>query len=114
MLRRRDLRRRRGRGAPCARGHGRITITTRQDDGRVVAEIDDDGTGIPPEMLSRIFEPFFTSKPQGQGTGLGLDVAWRIVTKEHAGTISAESEPGRTVFRVSLPIGAAASAGEPG
>ncbi|WP_193312919.1 two-component system sensor histidine kinase NtrB [Georgenia subflava] len=85
-------------------GKGRIAITTRSEDGRAVVEIEDDGVGIPAESLRRIFEPFFTSKPQGQGTGLGLDVAWRIVTKEHAGTISAESEPGRTVFRVSLPI----------
>lgn len=85
-------------------GTGRIEIRTSTDDGHVVVEIEDSGAGIPPEALPRIFEPFYTSKPQGEGTGLGLDTAWRIVTKEHGGTISATSQPGRTVFRVSLPV----------
>jgi PAS domain S-box-containing protein len=85
-------------------GKGRITISTSRLDDNVVVEIEDNGRGIPPDELTCIFEPFFTSKPQGQGIGLGLDTAWRIVTKEHGGTIVAESEPGRTVFRVTLPI----------
>ena len=85
-------------------GAGRIVIRTGQQDGHVVVEVEDNGKGIPAADLPRIFEPFFTSKPQGQGTGLGLDTAWRIVTKEHAGSIAASSEPGRTVFRVSLPF----------
>ena len=85
-------------------GAGQITIRTLPYEDRVVVEIEDNGKGIPEDILSCIFEPFFTSKPQGQGTGLGLDTAWRIVTKEHAGTITATSEPGRTVFRVMLPI----------
>lgn len=83
---------------------GTITIRTRRGDGNVVVEIEDDGTGIPQDDLSCVFEPFFTTKPQGQGTGLGLDTVWRIINDEHHGTITAESEPGRTVFRVSLPI----------
>jgi len=85
-------------------GKGRIDIRTLAHDDQVVVEIEDTGSGIPADVLPRIFEPFYTSKPQGQGTGLGLDTAWRIVTKEHAGTIEAISEPGKTVFRVSLPI----------
>lgn len=85
-------------------GTGRIAIRTSSDNGHVVVEIEDNGMGIPQESLSRIFEPFFTSKAQGQGTGLGLDTAWRIVTREHEGSITATSEPGRTTFRVSLPI----------
>ncbi len=85
-------------------GKGRIVIKTMRDGDHAVVEIEDSGAGIPAEILPRIFEPFFTSKPQGQGTGLGLDTAWRIVTKEHAGTIAAVSEPGWTVFRVRLPL----------
>lgn len=85
-------------------GAGRIVLRTRQDGGNVVVEIEDTGPGIPPEMLPRIFEPFFTSKPQGHGTGLGLDTAWRIVSEEHNGSITATSRPGQTVFRVSVPV----------
>ena len=83
---------------------GTITIRTSRDNGNVVVEIEDNGKGIPADDLSCIFEPFFTTKPQGQGTGLGLDTVWRIVHDEHRGTIVAESEPGRTVLRVSVPI----------
>jgi signal transduction histidine kinase len=85
-------------------GSGRIVLRTRRmDGGQIVVEIEDDGPGIPQDILPRIFEPFFTSKPQGQGTGLGLDMVWRIVSEEHNGTITARSEPGQTVFRVSVP-----------
>jgi PAS domain S-box-containing protein len=88
-------------------GQGTITIRTRLGDSdRVVVEVADDGCGIPEGNVSRVFEPFFTTKPQGSGTGLGLDIVWRIVTDEHGGTIEAESVPGNTVFRVSLPIAA--------
>ena len=82
---------------------GTITIRTLADGDRVVVEIEDDGPGIPPEIVSRVFEPFFSTKPQGEGTGLGLDTVWRIVTEEHNGTVEVESAPGRTRFRVSLP-----------
>ncbi len=85
-------------------GTGRIEIRTRAEEDQVVVEIEDSGKGIPAEVLPCIFDPFFTSKPQGQGTGLGLDTAWRIVTEEHGGSITATSEPGRTVFQVRLPI----------
>ena len=64
----------------------------------------DSGTGIPPEIQPRIFEAFFTTKPVGEGTGLGLDIVQRIVAQQHAGKIDVESRPGRTVFTVRLPI----------
>jgi len=85
-------------------GNGRIIIRTRHSDDHVVVEIEDNGKGIPQEDLACIFEPFFTTKQQGQGIGLGLDTVWRIINDEHHGTIVAESEPGRTVFRIRLPI----------
>jgi PAS domain S-box-containing protein len=84
--------------------NGTITIRTRGEDGRVIVEIEDDGPGIPEEHLTRVFEPFFSTKPQGEGTGLGLDTVWRIVTEEHDGTVEVESNPGQTVFLVSLPV----------
>ena len=84
-------------------GTGRIALRTMRQDECSVVEIEDDGKGIPSDALPRIFEPFFTTKAQGEGTGLGLDTAWRIITEEHAGSITATSEPGRTVFRVRLP-----------
>jgi len=67
-------------------------------------DICDTGPGVPPEIRDRIFEPFFTTKPVGEGTGLGLDITWRIVVKKHHGDISVESVPGDTRFRVRLPV----------
>lgn len=64
----------------------------------------DDGPGVPDEIRDRVFEPFFTTKGVGEGTGLGLDVVRRIVTQQHSGTLELESEPGRTAFRVCLPL----------
>jgi len=90
-------------------GRGTILIRTRRDGDRAVVEITDDGCGISPENVTRVFEPFFTTKQQGQGTGLGLDIAWRIVTQEHSGMLEVESQPGATTFRVSLPIGSTAT-----
>jgi signal transduction histidine kinase len=69
----------------------------------VVVRVIDDGPGVSPEVQERIFEPFFTTKPKGEGTGLGLGIARRIVDK-HGGEIRCESRPGRTVFEVRLPI----------
>ena len=63
----------------------------------------DDGPGIPPESLSRIFEPFYTTKTVGMGTGLGLSVSYGIV-QEHGGRLSVQSEPGHTVFTLELPV----------
>jgi signal transduction histidine kinase len=82
-----------------------IRLTTRQDEdpGRLLVEVSDTGSGIPPEHLERIFEPFFTTKPVGVGSGLGLSICHGIITA-HGGKISVESTPGQgTTFRVSLP-----------
>jgi signal transduction histidine kinase len=89
---------------------GMLTIRTYRAGDRVAVEISDSGSGISEQDLTRIFEPFFTTKPQGSGTGLGLDTAWRIVTEEHGGMIEVESEPGRTTFKVLLPLAKVSSA----
>lgn len=86
---------------------GRITITTRADGDCAEIDIADDGPGIPPEIRDRVFDPFFTTKEVGSGTGLGLDVARRILADRHHGSLTLESRPGRTVFRARLPIDAA-------
>jgi signal transduction histidine kinase len=70
-------------------------------------EIGDTGPGVPKEIQSRIFEPFFTTKPVGEGTGLGLDISYRIVVTRHHGDLRVKSEPGDTRFQVLLPIEAA-------
>ncbi|HEV3046047.1 MAG TPA: ATP-binding protein [Solirubrobacteraceae bacterium] len=88
---------------------GTITLRTRRDGACAQVEIADDGPGIPAEVQPRIFDPFFTTKDVGQGTGLGLDTARRIVTDRHRGTIAVESGPGNTVFRVRLPLAPNAS-----
>ncbi len=84
-------------------GKGEIVLRTYSKDGNVVVEIEDNGSGVPSEIQGRIFEPFFTTKPPGQGTGLGLHIAYTIVNK-HYGQIRVESRPGRTVFQVTLPV----------
>lgn len=86
-------------------GHGTIAIAARRDedgDG-VVVEVRDSGPGMPPDVLRRAFDPFFTTKDVGKGTGLGLDIARRIVVQRHGGDINIESQPGHTVVRVRLP-----------
>src|SRR5262249_20872379 len=83
---------------------GTITLTTRSDNGCAVVTVSDDGPGIPPEISDRVFEPFFTTKGVGQGTGLGLEKAWRIVVERHAGSLPLDSQPGRTTFTVRLPL----------
>jgi signal transduction histidine kinase len=85
-------------------GSGTLTIRTRRDGDCAVVEFEDTGPGIAPEIKNRIFEPFFTTKPMGQGTGLGLDVSFRVVVNRHHGDLRVESAPGRTVFRVTLPM----------
>ena len=86
-------------------GAGTLTIrTSRHNDDAIQVEIGDTGSGIPDEIVARIFEPFFTTKPVGQGTGLGLDISWRIVVNKHHGDLRVKSEPGNTVFTVRLPL----------
>jgi len=85
-------------------GQGTITLSTYQDDGHVVVEIEDDGPGIPEEVQSKVFDPFFTTKPPGEGTGLGLNISHNIIVQKHAGEISVTSQPGMTCFRIKLPL----------
>lgn len=85
-------------------GGSTITVRTGVESEWVVVEIEDDGPGIPPEVKQRIFDSFFTTKPPGKGTGLGLDISYGIIVNRHGGDITVDSEPGRTTFRVSLPI----------
>jgi len=85
-------------------GQGRLTIRTAPDAEGVLVEIGDTGAGIPPEVKSHIFEPFFTTKAVGQGTGLGLDITYRIIKNRHHGSIRVDSVPGNTRFQVRLPL----------
>jgi signal transduction histidine kinase/ActR/RegA family two-component response regulator len=87
-----------------ARPHGRIVLRTRlrAGGGAIVAQIEDDGPGIPQEALQRVFEPFYTTKTVGTGTGLGLSVSYGIA-QEHSGRLSVESRPGSTTFTLELP-----------
>ena len=84
-------------------GRGELRVRTYRDDGCVVVEIADNGSGISPEISSHIFEPFFTTKGVGEGTGLGLDTVQRIV-KKHRGNVQVDSKPGDTRFQVWLPL----------
>jgi signal transduction histidine kinase len=87
-------------------GTGTLTVRTRLDRDRVLVEFGDTGPGVPPEIRQRIFEQFFTTKPVGEGTGLGLDISWRIVVNKHHGDLRVESVPGDTRFKVWLPLAA--------
>ena len=85
-------------------GSGTISLTTRVENNALVVEIGDTGPGMPPDVAARAFEAFFTTKDVGKGTGLGLDIARRIVEERHSGKISIDSRPGATVIRVRLPL----------
>jgi signal transduction histidine kinase len=87
-------------------GQGTLTVRTAMDRDKLLVEFGDTGPGVPKDIQPRIFEPFFTTKPVGEGTGLGLDISWRIVVKKHHGEINLVSEPGDTRFRVWLPLAA--------
>ena len=82
---------------------GTIAISTRDDGGCVLVELTDDGPGIPADARERIFDPFYTTKEVGQGTGLGLSTARQIVVDRHGGSLTVDSEPGRTTFHVWIP-----------
>jgi signal transduction histidine kinase len=85
-------------------GAGTLTVRTALDGDQLLVEFGDTGTGVPADIRDRIFEPFFTTKGVGEGTGLGLDISWRIVVNKHHGDLRVESEPGDTRFQVRLPL----------
>jgi len=85
-------------------GTGTLRVATRVDGDQVVVDIGDTGPGMPPQVAARAFDAFYTTKEVGKGTGLGLDIARRIVVERHGGAISIESRPGGTVLRVRLPL----------
>ena len=90
---------------------GVVKVSTREEPGEVVVEVRDNGVGMTKEVQGQLFQPFFTTKPVGEGTGLGLAVAYGIITG-HGGRIEVESEPGRgTCFTVRLPCAGEESAG---
>jgi signal transduction histidine kinase len=85
-------------------GEGTLTVLTALVHDRLLVEFRDTGPGVPAEIRGRIFDPFFTTKPVGEGTGLGLDISWRIVVNKHHGDLKVESVPGDTRFQVLLPL----------
>jgi two-component system NtrC family sensor kinase len=89
-------------------GNGSVTLRTRTQGDNVTVEFEDDGPGIPAELLPKIFDPFFTTKGPARGTGLGLAICYGIVA-DHHGTLDVRSEPGvPTTFRMSFPVAPAA------
>lgn len=88
-------------------GEGTLTVRTALDRDQALVEFRDTGPGVPAEIRGRIFDPFFTTKPVGEGTGLGLDISWRIVVNKHHGSLEVRSVPGDTRFQVRLPLTAA-------
>jgi signal transduction histidine kinase len=81
-----------------------IVIRAFREGADVIVEVEDNGPGIPEDVQARVFDSFFTTKPPGSGTGLGLDISYGIVVNKHAGDLVVDSEPGRTTFRATLPI----------
>ncbi|MFF1810018.1 ATP-binding protein [Streptomyces sp. NPDC058251] len=94
-------------------GEGTLTVRTALDHDNLLIEFRDTGPGVPVEIRDRIFDPFFTTKPVGEGTGLGLDISWRIVANKHHGSIHVESVPGDTRFQVRLPLTVTDTSEEP-
>ncbi|GGW38461.1 MULTISPECIES: ATP-binding protein [Streptomyces] len=94
-------------------GEGTLTVRTAREGDRLLVEFGDTGPGIPADIRSRIFDPFFTTKPVGEGTGLGLDISWRIVVNKHHGSLQVESAPGDTRFQVLLPLTAPEAEADP-
>jgi signal transduction histidine kinase len=85
-------------------GVGTLTIKTYREDDHAIVSVGDTGPGVPEQLKKRVFEPFFTTKPVGEGTGLGLDISYRIVVNGHGGDIVLKSQPGDTRFLVRLPL----------
>ena len=82
---------------------GTLIIEVTQQDENIRVSFIDNGKGIPPEIMPKIFQPFFTTKPSGEGSGLGLDIVKKIIDK-HQGQIQVKSVPGQTIFTILLPI----------
>ena len=85
-------------------GTGTLRLSTCVDGDAVIVEIGDTGPGMPPQVQAHAFDPFYTTKPVGKGTGLGLDISRRIIVERHGGAISIESRPHETVLQVRLPL----------
>jgi signal transduction histidine kinase len=85
-------------------GKGELMLRTRSDGEHVIVEVEDNGPGIPASVQPHVFDPFFTTKPPGIGTGLGLNISQNIIVQKHGGTIAVTSQPGKTCFRVRLPL----------
>ena len=82
-----------------------VTVTTHKDNGRIEIKVKDNGNGIPQKVLDKIFQPFFTTKPTGQGTGLGLSLAYDIITKGHGGELKVETKEGEgSEFIIQIPV----------
>ena len=82
-----------------------VSVTTQQIDNQIIIKVKDNGLGMPESVRAKVFQPFFTTKPTGQGTGLGLSLAYDIVTKGHGGTLEVESTEGvGTEFIISIPF----------
>ena len=82
-----------------------MSVSTKKVNGKVEIKVNDNGIGIPQKVLDKIFQPFFTTKPTGQGTGLGLSLAYDIVTKEHGGQLKVETKEGEGAeFIIQLPV----------
>jgi len=90
-------------------GRGRLHLASAQQDAHVVVSVTDSGPGVPPQLQSKVFEPFFSTKPRGEGTGLGLHICQQIIAK-HGGAIELDSVPGKTTFSVRLPLAPAGAA----
>jgi signal transduction histidine kinase len=88
-------------------GAGTIRLQTSFDSQWLIVTIEDDGPGIPADIQSKVFDPFYTTKPPGQGTGMGLNICYNVVVEKHRGQIAVESQPGRTCFVVRLPLSTA-------
>ncbi|MFZ0455088.1 MAG: HAMP domain-containing sensor histidine kinase, partial [Ignavibacteriaceae bacterium] len=79
-------------------------VSTKNMNGNIEIRIGDNGNGIPKDIIDKIFQPFFTTKPTGEGTGLGLSLSYDIITKMHGGELKFESEEGKhTEFTITLP-----------
>ena len=90
--------------ADAMNGKGQLTLRTRLEGRWYIVDVEDNGPGIPDNVLPKLFNPFFTTKEPGQGTGLGLDISYNIVVNKHRGDIKVLSEPGKTIFQVWLPL----------